>query len=887
MPPDPDRIGPYRLERRLGAGGMGEVYLAYDEQLERRVAVKYIRPEAAGRPEARQRFRREAKAAAALSHPATVQIFHVLETAGGDAIVMEFIEGETLAVLLHRKRLPLRRALRLGREITSGLAAAHARGILHRDLKPENVMVTEVGHAKILDFGLAKSLDPRDDTEPLSHGGGVLGTYAAMSPEQARGQDLDVRSDLFALGILLYRMVTGHHPFAAGNPVDMLTRICTQQQISASDVVSDLPRDLSALLDHMLEKDPPRRPESAHAVLAELQRISSLTPLSSDESDSGIRALEAIADDAQRWAIDQPTWDANQATLVGAGSPSSTTVIFHSKTEPRQERPAWKRPVVWMLAALLAALLTGTGAWWLHREAPPPLYVAVLPPEVTTQATLGEEAQLASSLELALLRNLLGREGLAVLPPEQMGDLEGTPLEIARSTAADEVFTSQLHCPTASCNLVLRRISGYDGSLLWTERLAVLRERPRALPEVLESYLQLAYPSHPARTRQPGLLVSEPDYEEFLELYTRFTELEGSALSIDRVLERLAGIRRRSPRFVEAYLLDAQLRLYRFNERRDASDLDVALELLEQAEELAPGDPRPLMVRFDVGLKAEQTAVAEQSLEQLARLQPGDSQTLMRRASLYQHQGRSAQAIRWMRQAVQQQPSRHHLFKLAQLEMALGEYAAARAHLDELLRRSPGYYAAQSLLAQLEMTFGSLERALELYQQLVESSPQMTELTNLSITFMLLDRWQEAEQVARRALAREPNNPMVALNLADTLEHLGRHPEARLFYERVVTSVARDPAASHWQMLTVKAQALAHLGRGSEARAAVELALQRAPRATQVAFEAALVYTLVGEYELAREHAQRALEDFDVRWFSLPWFDPLREQGIETLQAEN
>jgi len=223
----PERLGPYRLEGRLGRGGMGEVYRAFDERLQRPVAVKLIRPEAAGDARARERFRREARAAASLNHPAIVQIHDIVETPAGDAIVMELVAGQTLASLLASGPLELPRALRLGVEVAEGLAAAHARGLVHRDLKPENVMLTETGHAKILDFGLAKRTLTEAGETSLSLDGTILGTYRAMSPEQARGLAVDGRSDLFSFGGLLYEALTCASPFAAGTVLETLTNICT------------------------------------------------------------------------------------------------------------------------------------------------------------------------------------------------------------------------------------------------------------------------------------------------------------------------------------------------------------------------------------------------------------------------------------------------------------------------------------------------------------------------------------------------------------------------------------------------------------------------------------------------------------------------------------
>src|SRR5262249_6210032 len=201
-PRTPRATGAYRIEERLGAGGMGEVYRASDERLDRSVAVKLIRPESSGDSRARERLRREARAAAGLSHPLVVQVFDIVELGESEAIVMELVQGEPLSRLLHRGPLDAATTVRLGREVAEGLGAAHERGILHRDLKAENVMVTPEGHAKILDFGLARSLDPA--VAPLTHTDAVIGTYRCMSPEQAQGLPLDQRSDLFSLGVLLY-----------------------------------------------------------------------------------------------------------------------------------------------------------------------------------------------------------------------------------------------------------------------------------------------------------------------------------------------------------------------------------------------------------------------------------------------------------------------------------------------------------------------------------------------------------------------------------------------------------------------------------------------------------------------------------------------------------
>jgi predicted ATPase/class 3 adenylate cyclase/tRNA A-37 threonylcarbamoyl transferase component Bud32/ABC-type transport system involved in cytochrome c biogenesis ATPase subunit len=269
---EPAQIGPYRLEGQIGSGGMGIVYRAYDVRLERRVALKLIRPGLSADAHHRERLRREAKVSAQLKHPAVVQIYDLVETDEGVAIVMELVEGETLDGLLRQSRLDLRRALSLAREVTGALVEAHALSIVHRDLKAENVLVTAEGHAKVLDFGVAKRLGRSE--EELTGDGVVLGTCRTMAPEQANGREVDHRADLFSLGVLLYELFTGGaSPFLAGSSLKTLQQVCHHHPPPARQLNPWLPEVLSALIDHLLQKDPARRPQSASEVLPLLEQI--------------------------------------------------------------------------------------------------------------------------------------------------------------------------------------------------------------------------------------------------------------------------------------------------------------------------------------------------------------------------------------------------------------------------------------------------------------------------------------------------------------------------------------------------------------------------------------------------------------------------------------
>lgn len=293
-----EALGPYRLVERIAAGGMGEVWRAWDGRLKRPVAVKHVLPEILDHPGARERFRREAEAGARLTHPAVVQIYDLVESPEGDWIVMELVVGKTLRQLLSAGPLAIPKAVRWGAEIAGGLAAAHAQGILHRDLKAANVMITEAGRAKVLDFGIARSLSPPGTGQGLGHEttlsqpGLVVGTFYAMSPEQAMGLPLDPRSDLFSLGSLLYEMLTGEGPFRADSPTATLARVCSFRPLPTRQFRAEIPVEVSSLVERLLEKEPNARPKDAGEVAARLEETAGLLAL---RSSSGIAPADAAS----------------------------------------------------------------------------------------------------------------------------------------------------------------------------------------------------------------------------------------------------------------------------------------------------------------------------------------------------------------------------------------------------------------------------------------------------------------------------------------------------------------------------------------------------------------------------------------------------------------
>ena len=274
----------YRILEKLGEGGMGVVYKALDVRLHRQVAIKVLPEELSGDHDRRRRFLHEARAAAAVNHARLATIHEVDHAGGCDFIVMEVVQGPSLRQTLREGRLPLGRALRLAAEIADGLAHAHAAHIVHRDLKPENVVLDAEGHAKILDFGLARLAEERNealrsrlsqaetDTGALTREGQILGTTAYLSPEQARGETAGPQSDLFALGIILYEMLTGERPFQGRTPIETLSAILKDTPRPVAQRNPAVPAEVDAAIARCLEKDPAQRYPEAAALRDELER---------------------------------------------------------------------------------------------------------------------------------------------------------------------------------------------------------------------------------------------------------------------------------------------------------------------------------------------------------------------------------------------------------------------------------------------------------------------------------------------------------------------------------------------------------------------------------------------------------------------------------------
>jgi serine/threonine-protein kinase len=351
--------GRYQVVRKLGAGGMANVYLAEDQELGRRVAIKILNDRHANDEQFVERFRREAKNAAALSHPNIVSIYDRGEAEGTYYIAMEYLDGRSLKELIvSRGPAPVTVAIEYARQILSALRFAHRHGIVHRDIKPHNVLVDAEGRVKVTDFGIARA-----GASQMTEAGSIVGTAQYLSPEQARGSAVDARSDLYSLGVVLYELLTGTVPFSGDTPVEIAMKHLSQTAEPPSKKRPDLPRDLDLVVMRALAKDPEDRYQSTEEMDADLERIQRGAAVSAVTEESATQIMRAPATTAALAPMAHTAATMISPARRQAPIPPLPPPVYYDLDEPIHERPVWP----WV-AALLFVVLAGVGGWFLYSS---------------------------------------------------------------------------------------------------------------------------------------------------------------------------------------------------------------------------------------------------------------------------------------------------------------------------------------------------------------------------------------------------------------------------------------------------------------------------------------------------------------------------------------
>ena len=831
-----DRIGPYIILDTLGTGGMGEVYRAHDERLGRDVAIKRLTSPAIDSDEARGRVLREARAAAALSHPNIAAVFDVLETAEGLAIVMEFVPGESLAVRLARGPLPPAEALQIGMQIADALAEAHDRGVIHRDLKPANVHLTPGRKAKILDFGIARAVWDVQRARPGgpdTDEGRIIGTPGYMAPEQMSGEDADERTDIYAVGLLLFEMFTGRRPYEQNDMFARARAILGGPLPRVHDVDPSLPPHLSSLVARAMALKPEDRLPNArelHGALTHAARLLSDAP-TIDETDRA-RSRSATGWPSTRRRLKQH-WAA--LAIVGILIAGAAFALW------RWADAAWSPPVSAHGATLaILPLQNGSGdagndalALGLTEGLATRLStlrtVRVLSLDESREAARGSDSKgAARALGAAfVVEGTLQRKGQSLTVDVALVRNDGHRTPAGRYTGdASELFA--LH----------RRVAEGVTAALSSEGLTAAAPAELVAPTTSQEAF--------ADYSQARLFLERPDVPGSLDHAVRLFQ---SAIEKDR-------------QFAQAHAGLGQAYWALYQETKEPQWTAKATAAILDAIRIDPDRPEVRLSLAVMYRALGRTTEAQEELRRVLILQPANDDAHRLLGGMYIDKGEWDQAIDEVEKAIALRPNywRNHS-ELGFAYYRSGKLDDAAKAYERVTQLQPDSARGYHMLGTVQQAAGQTAAALESYRKANAIRPADSTWSNMGTILYWEGDYARAAEAYQSAIALAPHNPELHANVGDAQQKLGLRDEALVSYRRAIDEMKaqlavndRDPTN-----LAVLGMYQAKVGDRPAAEASIGQALALSPDDGDVLYNRAIVHALAGETSQACAALERAL----------------------------
>jgi serine/threonine protein kinase/tetratricopeptide (TPR) repeat protein len=840
--------GRYKILRILGEGGMGAVYQARDLELERIIALKVIRPELASNSGILQRFKQELILARNVTHKNVIRIYDLGEADGIKFITMEYVEGEDLRSLLREKgKLAPAEAVAIVQQIGRALEVAHSEGVIHRDLKPQNVMLDPQGRVVVMDFGLARSLEAPGMTQT----GALVGTLEYMSPEQAMGAELDQRSDLFAVGLIFYELLTGKTPYKADTAIASLMRRTQERALPASDVDNAVPKSLCAIVSKCLERNPKDR-----------------------YHDSGelLRALEA--------------WGENPATTVSprelaSPSPAPRSVQI-SLNLPTHRSGIYLSGIAVLLVLFLAIPATrhlvfrssgpaGTQSSVSDEVGIPDMskgkYLAVLPLRV-----MGDEKSLgyvAEGLVDALSAKMFQLQEVHVASSsavEKVAAQGQSSSKMARALGVNLILEGTVQGSADKLRIVLNLEDVARGRRLWSEEFSGVPQDLLTLEDQIYGNLVQALELKPSNEEMARSGVHPTENTTAYDSYLKGRDaLRGNQGTRDTqaAIRFLESALRQDPNFALAYtgLADANLRLYK--DTKDSLYAEKALSSAQKAESLNASLPE---VHLALGSVYNATGRATEAVTELKRaltLAPNSDDAYRRLGDAYKASGRKQDALNAYQSAVSANPyywNNHNtlggaFFQFGDNEKAFQEFQ----RVSELAADNPVGYQN---LGAVYIRMGRWNDAIPVLQKANELQPEADTYSNLGTAYFILKRYDDAIQMSKKAVEMSPKDELLEGNLADAYRSSGHSQEALEAYDTAIRLAFQQLQVNPKSAGVTGDLALYYMKKGDSAHALQYIRQARAldPSDLQLVYTEAQIYALGDDPKRALATLKEAFE---------------------------
>jgi serine/threonine-protein kinase len=828
------RVGPYAVVERLGGGGMGEVYLAEDTRLGRRVALKRPSESFLSAPDARERLHREASAAGRLTHPNIAAVYDVLDVDAYPYIVMEYVEGESLATVLARGPLGVERALDLGMQVADALAAAHARGVIHRDLKPGNISLTAEGMAKVLDFGIAKGPGPGSSpssaaTAPLNTitvAGQTMGTPGYSSPEQLVGAGADPRDDIYSLGVVLYELLTGRRPFEGADPLELAVATMTKTAPLPHQLNPAVPPEVSQVIARAIARDRDDRYASATDLRDELRRVS--------------RALSS--------------------SVTG---PISTSTLALDRNTLRR---AW--PIVLLLIASWAVAL---GLWWrtTHTSAPAsrvPI-VAVLP---FANNSTPADVPIAAGMRDVLIANLGALPGINVLSKaatsvETPGRAD--PRKLAKDLGATHLIDGSLQRSGSDLKVSISLVNGETGIVVWSNSYSAPEREIFSLQERIAEGIGRAGPiGTPGAAQNRDAKLGTNDVEALSRYGQAVEALERPDIpgNLQRAAASLRGAIDRDPNFALAF---ARLGETYWATYQSTSEPKWATDAVTATNKALTLDQQQPEVWISLARIHQGTGRRDEALNELNKalsLQPNSDEAHQVMGQVLQSLERLKDAEEHYLKAVALRPNywRHHSL-LGGFYYATGRGKEAVAAFTRVTELQPDNARGFNNLGAAYYALGDNVNALKFWERAVAITPMPETFSNIGIIHFVEGRYEEARVSFQQAVVALPNDGLVRGNLGDALARLNRREEARQAWLEAVRLDRQALNVNPNDPTTLARIALREAKLGDRAAAETDITRALSFNATdaEVLYYSAVVRALAGDTERALTSLEQALKN--------------------------